>query len=719
MRVITKKRFYIPAALLIAMVLLLYFAADITHHYLQKNSRQMVGRSIQLDELHFNYYNVSVRAKGFKIFEDDNTTIFGGFRELLIDFQPWNLLRGEYAFSQILLDSAYVSVIKKEQGFNFDSLVPQDTVPAKDTLETVSNLKFLIENIQLLNGKVDFYDAAVDNRIVLDNLTLTLPQIAWNNQESKAGVNFMLGEQGRVHLGAEVNRSQKEYYVDVQTSNIDIGFSYNYLTPYLKINKIAGLFDLYLKINGSTEDFGKVVVKGSAHLNDFLTTDAADMEVLKAKRLEIVLDSLDLKSLHFNVDTIRLMEPYLYAELMPKTTNLERILQPVLTSVEAESDTTIEVQEEEIHYNINHFQIEEGEIIINDKTLNRPFQYRLQDIVLTMEGLSDDSQEVSTSYSINLNDMGMLKGNTHFNMLDPYQLNHQAKISRLQLQSFSPYSEFFLAHGITAGYFNYDFSIEMNRTRLHNNNTVRIQNLKFGTRTEDTTATKLPVRFALYLLKDKEDKIEFDLPVAGNPSDPKFKLGRIIWNTVANFLVKTATTPFNALASLAGDDPNHLKSIDFDLMQDSISIQQKEILDKIIQIHQRKPELVFIFEQFTDPALEREMIAVDEAKKMMVASLPPNDSLPVELEEPVWIDWLNSRQPNLSLSQETRCMNLVGTSKIAGIFSQKLNHRNESLKKYLEQNNMVPTTFRIQIADLNNMASEMKRPHFKVDVELP
>lgn len=719
MRLIIKKRFYIPAALLMALMLFLYFAADLTRHYIQKNSQAMVGRSILLDELHFNYYNVSVRAKGLKIFEDDNKTIFGGFRELLVDFQPWNLLNGEYAFSQILIDSAYVSVVKKDEGFNFDSLVPKDTVLAKDNLQTTSNLKFLIENIQLLNGRVDFYDAAVDNRIVLDNLSLTLPQIAWNNQESKAGLNFMLGEQGRVHLGAEVNRSQKEYDVDVQTSNIDISFSYNYLTPYLKINSIAGFLDLYLKISGSTEDYGKIVVKGSAHLNDFLMTDSAKVEVLKAKRLEMILDSLDLKSFHFNVDTLRLVEPYLYAELMPETTNLERILQPVLTSVETERDTTMEAQEEEIYYQINHLLLENGEIMFNDKTLNRSFQYRFQDIGFAMEGFSDQSEEVNTSYAINLNNMGSLKGNTRFNMLDPYQIKHQAQISRLQLQSFSPYSEFFLAHGITAGHFNYDFSIEMNRNRLLNNNSVRIQNLKFGNRTEDTTATKLPVRFALYLLKDKDDKIAFDLPVTGNPSDPEFKLGRIIWNTVANFLVKTATTPFNALASLAGGDPNRLKSIDFDLMQDSIMIQQKDILDKIIQIHQKKQELFFVFEQYTDPDQERELIAVAEAKKMMMTSLPANDSLVVEFDELAWIDWLNSRQPDLSLSLEARCMNLVGASKVALLFSQMMNHRNESLKNYLELNGMTPTAFRIQNADLNNMASEMKNPHFKVDVELP
>ncbi len=246
MKWITKKRFYIPAVILLLIFVLLFFASDMARNYIEKNSKELIGRTVQLNELHFNYFNVSVQAKGFKLFEENDDEVFDGFRELLVDFQPWNLLHGEYAFSQILIDSAYVSVVKSNQGFNFDSLIPQDTTSVADTLETNSDIKFLIENIQLINGRVDFYDATVNNRMIFDNLSLTLPQIAWNKEESKAGVNFKLGEDGEVHVAAQMNQANNEYLIDFRTSNIDINFAKNYLVPYLNINKIAGNLDLNL-----------------------------------------------------------------------------------------------------------------------------------------------------------------------------------------------------------------------------------------------------------------------------------------------------------------------------------------------------------------------------------------------------------------------------------------------------------------------------------------
>lgn len=721
MKWITKKRFYIPAVILLLIFVLLFFASDMARNYIEKNSKELIGRTVQLNELHFNYFNVSVQAKGFKLFEENDDEVFAGFRELLVDFQPWNLLHGEYAFSQILIDSAYVSVVKSNQGFNFDSLIPQDTTSVADTLETNSDIKFLIENIQLINGRVDFYDATVNNRMIFDNLSLTLPQIAWNKEESKAGVNFKLGEDGEVHVAAQMNQANNEYLIDFRTSNIDINFAKNYLLPYLNINKIAGNLDLNLKIKGSTKEYEKITIRGNGRLANFAMTDSADVEFIKSKQIEVVLDSLDLQAFQFSLDTIHVIEPYLFASLLPQTTNIERILEPTLTSLETEAqvDSATQADEQATHYRINHLQIEDGEVLFTDNTLNRPFHYTFKDVSLTMSNLSDLAEAVNTQYTVNLNDLGELKGNTTFSMLDPYHLHHHAQISRLQLQSFSPYSEYFVAHGITGGHFTYDFSIEMSRTKLLNNNNVKIQDLTFGKRTADTTATKLPIRFALYLLKDKNDKIAFELPVTGNPSDPEFKLGKIIWKTVANFLVKTATTPFNALASLAGGDPNSLKNVEFKFLQDSIDDPQKTTLDKIINISQQKPELLFVFEQYTDADHEREMISIAQAKKMMMSAVPPSDSLATEPDETAWTQWLNAKHPDLSASIESRCKAIVGQQKVEELLTQKMNLRNESIKSYLETKGMAPNAYRIQIADLKNMTPEMKKPHYKVEAELP
>ncbi len=90
--------------------------------------------------------------------------------------------------------------------------------------------------------------------------------------------------------------------------------------------------------------------------------------------------------------------------------------------------------------------------------------------------------------------------------------------------------------------------------------------------------------------------IGFDLPVTGNPSDPSFKLGKIIWKTLEEFLIKTATAPFKAIGNLFGANPESIRQVPFEIMQDSLLNDQKNNLDalKALCILVKKSKLVNI-----------------------------------------------------------------------------------------------------------------------------
>ncbi len=713
-----KKRFLIPFSFLVVIGVLLYYASDIVKGYINKNSKELTGIRLVLDGLSFNYVDISVKASGLTVFEADDTTLLGGMKELFVDFEPWKLLSGEYAFSQVTLDSAWVNIVKHNDRFNFQSLFPADSISGPDTLATESNLKFLIDNIKLINGNVRFYDADVDNRIVLDNLTLSLPRIAWNNKESNAGVEFMLGESGMVRIGAQAYMAQDRYSVDVLTKDVEIGFVKNYLSPYLDINKIAGLLNLNLKIDGSMKKYDNIIITGNARLCNFMMSDKSDFEFIKIENSALNIDTINLSNNNFSFDTLLIQRPFIHAELLKGSSNFEKILRPILSLDESSADSATTDDGKPLHYNIDRIIVDNGEVSFADLTLNRPFTYALKSIALAVDGFADDAARVNASYSVDLNEHGGLKGATTFSITDPFLLNHKAKISRLQLQSFSPYSEYYLARGITGGHFSYDFSIDMSHKHLLNQNSVVIQNLDFGHKTGDTTATRLPVRLALYLLKDKDGRIAFDLPVTGNPSDPQFKLGRIIWKTVANFLVKTAASPFNALGSLVGDSPDKLKIIEFQYLQDSLAKEQTDIIDRIAAIHQKKPEMMFVFQQFTNPAAEKNFIAIDEVKKMMAATLD-SAQVRVPIDNDKLLNWLSARQYDVSQSLEAVCRRVVGEPVIDGIFAETVKRRNQALKSYFEAVGFDEKSFRIENADFGNITEEMKKPHYKVNVELP
>jgi uncharacterized protein involved in outer membrane biogenesis len=134
----------------------------------------------------------------------------------------------------------------------------------------------------------------------------------------------------------------------------------------------------------------------------------------------------------------------------------------------------------------------------------------------------------------------------------------------VDLTPLDPYGGKFLGYGIQKGKLDLDLRYKVEERILTGANVVTVNQFTLGDRTDSPDATKIPVRLALALLQDKDGVILLDVPVEGKLDDPEFKLGKVIWHTVLNVLVKVATSPFRALAALAGGGDADLSMADFE-----------------------------------------------------------------------------------------------------------------------------------------------------------
>ncbi|WP_242360106.1 MULTISPECIES: DUF748 domain-containing protein [Anaeromyxobacter] len=133
----------------------------------------------------------------------------------------------------------------------------------------------------------------------------------------------------------------------------------------------------------------------------------------------------------------------------------------------------------------------------------------------------------------------------------------------VDLSPFATYSGKFLGYGIQKGKLDLDLRYKIENRNLASTNVVRVNQFTLGDPTNSPDATKIPVRLALALLQDRDGVILLDVPIEGNLDDPNFHLGKVIWRTVLNVLVKVATSPFSALAALAGGDHADLSLVEF------------------------------------------------------------------------------------------------------------------------------------------------------------
>jgi len=724
---LVKKRYIVLGAVSLFVFAILFFASTFTKDYLVKNSEKLIGRKLTIGEMHFNYAKVAVQVKDLVLFEANKTDSFASFNEFYINLNPWTLPSSEYSVSEIRLVNPRVQVIQNGEQFNFDSLMPkEDSLAVEDTTKNEA-LKFTIKNIQLVNGKVIYNDLQKKNLVEMKNLNLNLPLISWNNEKSNVGVDFAMGEKGKVNIQATVDNLKKNYQIDLSTQDIDLQPITGYLTDYFDVRSLNGLLTSKLKIVGDMNEVINISLSGNGSISGFSLLDGRSEQIISSPKITVGIKDINLKTFHFGFSKIELDQVKLLVVREKNAMNIMQFFEPYFRNDSiAAASGPVQDSGTPVTYSIDTIKVNNGLVSISDQTLNRPFTYELNDLNMTMTGLSESADQIPVIFNTKLNNKGELSGKTVWSMVDMMNLEMDAKMKRLDLLSFSPYSEYYIASPITQGWFNYDLGLKMSATKLTNTNKVKVEELEFGKRTKDTTAMKVPVRLALYLMKDANDLIGFDLPISGNPSEPQFKLGKLIWKTLANLMIKTAASPFRALSSLAGTNPESLEKLPFSFAQDSLDQPQREALIKLTTILKKKPELIVNFTQTTDPESEKTQIAVQLTKTEYLATLTTDANVPkpkaIEItnNDANLLAFIRKTVPAVdSLGIEKACEKMIDANRIETRFQEILKQRNQLVNEFLTTNQGIPIeSVQVSTADFKNLPQELKVPQFKVEVSI-
>ena len=728
-----RKRYIIGGAVAILLFLVLFFLSTIVKNWLVNHSEKLIGRKVEIGELHFNYAKIAVQAKDVVIYEKDPRTPFFSFHEFYLNFDPWALLGNEYSVSEIRLDQAKLAVIQKGEHFNFD-----DLLESKDSIKTQApepagpkkELKFKVQNIQLINGFLSYHDELKNSQMEMKDLNLALPLIAWNNNKSDMDANFSFGEKGKVAVNASVDNQNKKYLIEVKTKDVDLKPFTSYLTDYMDVSRMNGLLSSQLKINGDLNEIINITVTGKGAVSDFAMFDGRSKEIISAPLVTATISNVDLKKFHFGFSGIEITQPHLTAVRDKNAINVMLFFAPyfrndsIATALIAAGKAKAEAP---VTYQIDTLHIKNGWVSFTDRTLNRPFAYDLKQLDFSMTGFSESADQIALSFSSKLNKQGEVSGKATFSMVNLMNLTMDMAVKKLDLLSFSPYSEYYVASPIKQGWGNYGFTLKMSPTYLKNDNAIRIEELEFGKRTKDKTAMKVPVRLALYIMKDANDVIAFDLPVEGNPAEPHFRLGKIIWKTLANLMVKTALSPFKALAGLVGANPESIEKLPYAFAQDSLDAKQRGVLLDLVKILKKKPDLGLVMTQFADEQKEKEQIGILLARKnyWLSKGVTIPDSLKVRVarlsnDDPNFRTYLKTSIPDLeTLGFEKACGRLAGSAAIDARFNSLLQERNQLIRFFLvDKQGLDAASVVIATTDLRNIPEELRKPQFKIEVSL-
>jgi len=169
----------------------------------------------------------------------------------------------------------------------------------------------------------------------------------------------------------------------------------------------------------------------------------------------------------------------------------------------------------------------------------------------------------------------------------PLALDIRARAHDIELAPLSPYAGKYAGYAIERGKLtmNVHYKVQPDG-RLEATNQVVLNQLTFGDKVDSPSATKLPVLFAVALLKDRNGVIDVNLPIGGSINDPQFSVGGIIWKLILNLLERAITAPFSLLA---GGGEHDLSQVLFVPGTPRLKEGSDETLDKVAKALQERP----------------------------------------------------------------------------------------------------------------------------------
>jgi hypothetical protein len=304
---------------------------------------------------------------------------------------------------------------------------------------------------------------------------------------------------------------------------------------------------------------------GDVRLDALAVSEKGNDELLRWRALE--LSGIDAGSTppHAAIRLVRLVEPKVKAFAWEDgTTSFSRVRRAPVEPA-GKKGSTPAATGPEWRTSIGTFEVIHGRASLVDRSVRPPALLALTGAEARVTSLSSDPR-VRSAVDVRLQVEGASPIRVAGTM-NPLQKEAYTELTvtsqGVDLSPLDPYAGRFLGYGIQKGKLDLDLRYKVENRSLAATNVVRVNQFTLGESTDSPDATHIPVRLALALLQDRDGVILLDVPVEGKLDDPEFHLGKVIWRTILNVLVKVATSPFSALASLVGGDHADLSLAEF------------------------------------------------------------------------------------------------------------------------------------------------------------
>jgi hypothetical protein len=712
---IKKPLLIIVVSLFLIGLLVILFISPITKHMIEKYDEKYTGRQIKTGWVYVNPFTGFIYINNLKIYESkdlpalqDKDSIFFSAKGLSINFAMFKMLFKTFEITNLTLYQPKGIIIQSDSILNFNDLIRKFTSDKKDT--TPSTFHFNILNIKIKNGVFYYREKVIPINYYIKDVTVESTGKKWNADTIAAKFSFLSGiGSGSVQGNFTINLNNLDYRAAAIVDKFDLKPLEQYLKDLINYGHFSASLDADIKATGNLNDEENLNSKGIMAINDFHFGKNQDEDYASFDKLVLSINELSPKQHQYLFDSMILIHPYLKYEIYDYLDNLQMMFGKKGSNISAAKSNPsrfnlilqiadyVKVLSKNFFqsdYMIRKLAVTNGCLKFNDYSTTEKFSIEANPLSVFADSVDKTSKRVAVYLKSDVQPYGNILINLSINPSDSGDFDMQYHLQNLPVSMFNPYMITYTSFPFDRGTLELNGNWHVRNSSLKSNNHLLVIDPRLASRLRNKDTKWIPSPLMMYIVRERGNVVDYELPITGNLKDPKFHLGDVIFDALGNIFIKPATIPYRAKVKNIENVIEKSLSLKWEMRQSALLPDQEKFVKEMVNFLIQNPEASIAVYPLQYKEKEKEQILFFEAKKKYflsinqrnVQSLDEDDSLKVDkmsVKDSLFTQYLNKKVSDTMLfTVQDKCYRLIGSAIVNSKFEVLSKDREAAFMSY-------------------------------------
>jgi hypothetical protein len=744
-----KKALLITGAVIIALVVLVIaFISPIAKYVIEKYDEKILGRQITLSWIYVNPFTGYAHISDLVLSEQNKDSVFVKAGGVNIDFAMLKLFKKTYEISYLTINNAEIHLKQQDSTFNFSDLItrfsPKDTIK-KDTTKT----RFSLLDIKVKNSKFFYYQKEIPVDYFITDLDLESPGLRWDSDTLEGNIAFKNGPgTGDIKAYFGMNLKSLNFSTKVNIKKFDLELINQYFQDLSDFGMIRANVDVDVDAFGTLKSQVDFTAKGYVGVNNFHFGKNVKEDYASFTKLALNMIKVSPRTFDYAFDTIAIVHPFFKYERYDSLDNLSRMFGvggKNIKAAQARSDAgqfnlIIELAKfvKEIgknflksHYSAKKFQLYDGDIRFNDFALREEFSAAASPLDIVAKDIDRNNKALKVNLNTNIKPHGELALALGINPKDFSDFNITYNLQKIAIPDFNPYIVTYTSFPLKNGTLSFKGQWIVVDSMINSVNHLVIVAPTRGKRIKRPDTKWLPIPLILSILKEPGNIIDYEVPIQGKITDPKFKVKDVVLDILKNIFIKPPTLPFRAAIREKEYDVDKFQLFLWSPRQTELTGEQVKYVKDLKQFLKRNKEATLTVAPVLYSGREKEHTLFYLAKKkyymqvnkMKASAFTEADSVAVDklsIKDGGFINALDKSIDSsyLLFTVQEKCARWVDSSAVKTAFQAMEKRRIAAFKAAFEDDELVS---RIQFKPMKSDVPTTGFSYFQIDysVDIP